>query len=318
MRKERAMSKKIHLVHSDHYQNWIFDTTHPTQGRRFTNARNLLQTASARGEFHLIEVEPRLATRDELARVHADSYIDDVLDHHISSEWSGERPDLSHLAQLFVGGTLTALDLLLTGEAEIAVNLPGAKHHAQYDHSSGFCIFNDFAIAADIASMDHGKNVLIIDIDGHHGDGTENLMFENRRVITCSIHEWGIFPGTGNRNKTGDLYNFPLAAGGGDERLFSGINFFIRELEYLALDWRWRPDLLFIACGADGHKDDPLTHLNYSLEGYVKVARLLRETFGEIPILVGGAGGYLPDSTTPEVWSRFISGLIDSDRPRSI
>jgi len=65
------MNKKIHLVHSDEYQNWVFDKTHPTQGRRFTNARNLLRAASDRGEFELIEVEPRLATRQEVARVHA-------------------------------------------------------------------------------------------------------------------------------------------------------------------------------------------------------------------------------------------------------
>jgi len=191
------MNKKIHLVHSDEYENWVFDKTHPTQGRRFTNARNLLRAASDRGEFELIEVEPRLATPQELGRVHAQGYIHDVLDHHVTSEWQGERPDLSYLAQLFVGGTLTALELLLSGEANLAVNLPGAKHHAQYDHASGFCVFNDFAIAADVAGMDHGKKVLIIDIDGHHGDGTENLMCENSRVITCSVHQMGIFPGTG-------------------------------------------------------------------------------------------------------------------------
>ena len=83
------MSKKIHLIHSDEYKNWVFDKTHPTQGRRFTNASNLLRIASERGDFELIEVEPRLATRNELAYVHAKSYIHDVLDHHVTSEWQG-------------------------------------------------------------------------------------------------------------------------------------------------------------------------------------------------------------------------------------
>jgi acetoin utilization protein AcuC len=303
------MNKKIHLVHSDEYQNWVFDKTHPTQGRRFTNARNLLRAARDRGEFELIEVEPRLATRQELARVHSQAYINDVLDHHVTSEWQGERPDLSHLAQLFVGGTLTALELLLSGESQMAVNLPGAKHHAQYDHASGFCIFNDFAIAADIADMDHGKKVLIIDIDGHHGDGTENLMRENSRVITCSVHQMGIFPGTGLGMHDGDFYNFPLEAGEGDDRLLSGINYFIRKLEYLRWDFRWKPDILFVAAGADGHAEDPLTGLKYSDDGYEKAALLLKEHFGHLPTLIGGAGGYLPDSKTPEIWSKFISKL---------
>ena len=66
-------------------------------------------------------------------------------------------------------------DALVTGKTQLAINFPGAKHHAQLDHSSGFCIFNDFAIAANIASKDHGKNIIIIDIDAHHGDGAEDL-----------------------------------------------------------------------------------------------------------------------------------------------
>jgi acetoin utilization protein AcuC len=303
------MSRKIHLVHSDEYEDWVFDKTHPTQGRRFTNARNLLRSASMRGECELIEVEPRLATRDELARVHAKSYIHEVLDHHVTSEWPGPRPDLSYLAQLFVGGTLTALDLLITGESTLAVNLPGAKHHAQHDHASGFCVFNDFAIAADIAAFDYGKKVLIIDIDGHHGDGTENLMRQNSSVITCSVHQIGIFPGTGLSNFQGNFHNFPLQSGEGDDRLISGINFFIREMEYLHLDYRWAPDLLFIAAGADGHADDPLTGLEYTDEGFLRSATLLKEHFGHLPILVGGAGGYLPDSKTPETWARFVRAL---------
>jgi len=303
------MNKKIHLVHSEEYENWVFDKTHPTQGRRFTNARNLLRAASDRGEVELIEVEPRLATRKELARVHAQGYIHDVLDHHVTSEWQGERPDLSHLAQLFVGGTLTALELLLSGDSHLAVNLPGAKHHAHYDHASGFCVFNDFAIAADIADMDHGKKVLIIDIDGHHGDGTEYLMRENSRVITCSVHQMGIFPGTGLNMHEGDFYNFPLEAGEGDDRLLSGINYFIRKLEYLRWDFGWQPDMLFVAAGADGHAEDPLTGLKYSDVGYEKAAKLLKEHFGHLPILIGGAGGYLPDSKTPETWSKFIGHL---------
>ena len=96
---------------------------------------------------------------------------------------------------------MVALESLLNNEADLAIHLPGAKHHAQYDHSSGFCVFNDFAIAADIATKDHGLKVAIIDIDAHHGDGVENLTRENPSVLTFSIHESGIFPGTGNSDE---------------------------------------------------------------------------------------------------------------------
>jgi len=107
----------------------------------------------------------------------------------------------------------------------------------------------------------------------------------------------------------GDFYNFPLEAGEGDDRLLSGINYFIRKLEYLRWDFGWQPDMLFVAAGADGHAEDPLTGLKYSDVGYEKAAQLLKEHFGHLPILIGGAGGYLPDSKTPETWSKFIGHL---------
>lgn len=256
------------------------------------------------------EVQPRLATRAELERVHAPHYIDEVLNDHTSSQWDGKRPDLATLASTFVGGTLTALDALLNKGARTAVHFPGSKHHAQYDHSSGFCIFNDFAIAADIATKDYGLRVAILDIDAHHGDGVENLTADNPNIITFSIHEGGIFPGTGFESKAGSFYNIPLDCGAGDRELLDAVDEFISMLGSRDRIGEWRPDLLFITCGADGHAEDPLSSLTYSVDGYVAVARKIREQFPDLPILMGGAGGYLPDTRTPEVWVGVAGGLV--------
>ena len=246
------------------------------------------------------ETEPRLATRSELERVHAPSYVDEVVNNYISSEWSGTRSDLSNLASTFVGGTLTALDALLNKKARTAIHFPGSKHHAQYDYSSGFCIFNDFAIAADIATKDHGLRVAILDIDAHHGDGVENLTADNPMVLTYSIHEKGIFPGTGNESDPDrNIYNYPL--------LRAGVSHFKNVLD------SFKTDLIFITCGADGHSEDPLSSLEYSVEGYAGVAKMLRGLYPGMPILFGGAGGYLPDTRTPEVWSRFATELATSN-----
>jgi acetoin utilization protein AcuC len=298
------MSKSIYLVHSDKYKEWIFDETHPTQGRRFSNARDLLLKEASKDGIEVIEIPPRPATREELLRVHTSAYIDEVLKDGLSGQWDGQRMDLAELSSLFVGGTLLALDALLTGKTKLAIHFPGAKHHAQADYSSGFCIFNDFAIAADIATKDHGLNVAILDIDGHHGDGVENLTADNPRVITFSIHQYGIFPGTGDESKTGYFYNYPLKDGAGDKELLEGIDEFISTLGARERIWSWVPDLLFLTCGADGHREDPLTGLNYSVEGYAAAASKVRERFNDIPILMGGAGGYLPDTRTPEIWSK--------------
>jgi acetoin utilization protein AcuC len=303
------MSKSIYLVHSDKYKEWIFDETHPTQGRRFSNARDLLLEEASKDGIEVIEIPPRPATREELLRVHTSSYIDEVLKEGLSGQWDGQRMDLAELSSLFVGGTLIALDALLTGKTKLAIHFPGAKHHAQADYSSGFCIFNDFAIAADIATKDHGLNVAILDIDGHHGDGVENLTADNPRVITFSIHQYGIFPGTGDESKTGYFYNYPLEDGAGDKELLEGIDEFISTLGARERIWSWVPDLLFLTCGADGHREDPLTGLNYSVEGYAAAARKVRERFNDIPILMGGAGGYLPDTRTPEIWSKVVRVL---------
>jgi acetoin utilization protein AcuC len=289
----------------------VFDPGHPTQGRRFMNAKNLLAKTMSEKNAELTIVEPRIATKDELLRVHSSRYISEVLDDHKSGQWSGERPDLSNLAALFAGGTLVALDALLTGKAHTAIHFPGAKHHAQYDYSSGFCIFADFALAADIANKDHGKKVAILDIDAHHGDGTEILTADNTNVLTFSIHEKGIFPGTGNESEPTKLvYNYPLGSqdpaqnpNKDDRALIDGVTEFCRLAD------QFQPDLLVIACGADGHAEDPLSSLLFTREGYSDAAKLIRSRFPLLPILVGGAGGYLPDTRTPEVWAQF-SGQI--------
>lgn len=278
------------------------------------NAKKLLTETLSEKNTELTILEPRLATRGELLRVHSSRYIAEVLDEHKSGQWSGARPDLSNLAALFVGGTLVALDALLTGKTNTAIHFPGAKHHAQYDYSSGFCVFADFALAADIATKDHGKRVAILDIDAHHGDGTENLTADNPDVLTFSIHEMGIFPGTGNESEPLNMvYNYPLGSNvegqnpsKDDKALIDGVTEFCRLADQI------KPDLLFIACGADGHAEDPLSSLQFSVEGFVGVAELIRSRFPRHPILLGGAGGYLPDTRTPEVWNHFARTLTRS------
>ena len=294
------MSKKVTIVHSPDYANWFFSDDHPTQGRRFINGYNQMKKS-----YRVLE--PRPATIAELTRVHSEGYVKEVINDHTCFEWSGAREDLARFAQLFAGGTLVALEALLKNEADVAIHLPGAKHHAQYDHSSGFCVFNDFALAADIATKDHGLKVAIIDIDAHHGDGVENLTHENPDVLTFSIHESGIFPGTGNSDELeSNVFNFPLAAtttGLGDSALLAGVN------KFIPIARAFQPDLLFITSGADGLADDPLTHLQYTIQGYSDAAALIRKSFPGKPILMGGAGGYLPDDGTPAVWAAVAEQL---------
>ena len=293
------MRKRTTIVHAPEYSNWRFSVDHPTQGRRFINGFN-----SMPGTFHV--ARPRNATVEELNRVHSLNYIEDVIERGLSYEWSGERKDLGEMAALFAGGTLTALELLLKNQADVVIHLPGGKHHAKRESSSGFCVFNDFALAAEIATKDHGLKVAILDIDAHHGDGVEELTFENKNVLTFSIHESGIFPGTGNESHhSNHTFNYPLTekTGKGDSALIAGIN------KFLPIARAFAPDLLFITSGADGLAADPLSQLQYTIEGYASAARLVADELTNTPILMGGAGGYLPDDGTPSVWAAVASEL---------
>jgi acetoin utilization protein AcuC len=305
---------KTAIVQSGEYEGWVFSSSHPTQGRRFTKAFELL-TAELNTREHPYEVfETRLATPEEFGRVHSESYIREVLEGHVCNEWEGERADLSNLASKFVGGTLVALDCLINKDFRTAIHFPGAKHHAQHNYSSGFCVFNDFAIAADIASKDYGLKVAIYDFDGHHGDGTENLTIDNPNVLTLSVHEHGIFPGTGDESiPEKKVYNVPLFdkesvydAGKGDDGLGKGFGQFVN------LATNFEPDLIMIAAGADGHWKDPLTNLQYSEDEMILQGTLLRRFFPDTPILVGGAGGYQPDTFTPKIWAGYAANIATS------
>jgi len=236
--------------------------------------------------------------------VHELNYVEEVTKDHITDQWAGQNEELALLAQTFAGGTLVALDALLNGQTLNAIHLPGAKHHAQYDHSSGFCVFADFAMAAKI-SVAKGLKVAILDVDAHHGDGTENLCAEDPNIMTFSVHQLGIFPGTGAHEIPEKLvFNQGLAGGAGDAELLAAIERF----NELATDFA--PDLIFVAAGADGHREDPLARLNYETKGMFAAMSKVRESFPGLPILMGGAGGYEPDNYTPQMWLSAASGLV--------
>jgi acetoin utilization protein AcuC len=292
------------IVHSPEYANWVFDPTHPTQGRRFMLGRNRVILEGQDRRLNIDEFPPEIPHTDDLLLVHDPIYVHDVTVKGLSDEWDGARHDLGDLAKLFVGGTLTALDLLLEEKTKLAIHLAGAKHHAMRDYSSGFCIFNDFAIAATKLTQ-MGKKVAIFDCDAHHGDGTEALTHGNKDILTFSVHQWGIFPGTGlTSDWERKALNFPLVAGTDDEGLMDATQ------SFLDVCFDFEPDFIFIACGADALADDPLSELKYTVGGYELAMKSIRMAYPDTPILFGGAGGYLPDDQTPDLWGKASLALV--------
>ncbi len=220
----------------------------------------------------------RPATRAELLRVHDGGYLDRIAsfiaagggpidaDTRVSSgSWEA--------ALLAAGSGLEAAGLLTSGAAEaafVAVRPPG--HHAPAAQAMGFCLLNNVAVTA-AALADTGQRVLIVDWDVHHGNGTQDIFWDDPRVMYVSTHEWPLYPGTGRPqdvggpNAVGSTFNVPLPPGGtGDVPRAA-----LEELVAPAVE-RFGPDWVLISAGFDAHRLDPLAGLEWSSGDYARLA----------------------------------------------
>jgi len=175
------------------------------------------------------------------------------------------------VARLAAGAGVDAVTRVLAGEASSALCLirpPG--HHALANAPMGFCLFNNIAIAARAALAAGLSRVLIVDWDVHHGNGTQDLFYDDPRVGFFSIHRWPFYPGTGDRNETGTgdglgtTHNIPVAHGTPIKRILEQ---FTRELTDFAA--RIKPELVLLSAGFDAHRDDPVGDLGLEIEDFI-------------------------------------------------
>jgi acetoin utilization protein AcuC len=201
-------------------------------------------------------------------------------------------PGMYELSTLVVGASLKAAGMVASGEADIAFNCAGGLHHAAPDHASGFCIFNDAAIAIK-SLLEKGLRVAYVDIDAHHGDGVQDAFYDTDRVLTISLHESGrhLFPGTGDVSEigvgagTGYSVNVPLAPSTDDDVYLWAFDQVVPPPVNA-----FEPDVLVTQLGCDTHFHDPLTQLSLTVEGYGGAVRRMRELSGKWLAL--GGGGY--------------------------
>ena len=296
---------RLAVAYDEHLLDWQLGPGHPTNPIRAKLAVDLLQE---RGIPLVVEPITSELT-DELQVVHTADYVRRTLAGS-NAEWSGARPDLGAVAAHMFAGTVQLVHAIDDGRVRVGFSPQGAKHHAMADRGSGFCVFNDMAWAARHFAG-QGKRVLYVDLDAHHGDGVEALTRDEPLVMTCSVHDSTIFPGTGHHSAPAvGVHNWPLASGAGDGDLLASI------ADVAMLGEAWQPDVLLVAIGADGHVTDPLSSLRYSYVGYAGAARALGELAARLgtPVLMGGAGGYQPLTHTPQVWAAFVHVLCNASR----
>ncbi|MCF7920753.1 MAG: histone deacetylase [Candidatus Cloacimonetes bacterium] len=250
-----------------------------------------------------LPVEELLNGEKYLELYHSPEYIEKI--RKASQEGIYINPDTivssqSYEAAIYaVGASIMASE---SGDFAI-VRPPG--HHAHPRHSSGFCLFNNTAITVQ-KLVKAGKRVLIIDFDGHLGDGTEKFFYHTDQVLFWSIHQFPAFPGGGDADEIGEgagkgyTINLPLPPGSGDEIFLDAFTTFLPA----ALEFN--PDVVALSAGFDGHHSDLMTELRLSVNSFYKIGKLINENFSNVFAVL--EGGYNMDAF-PKSLFNFLSAM---------
>lgn len=295
----------LHIVFHPKYLDYSFGPGHPFRPERAEEFLALARRSNL--DFTLHKPEP--ATDADIVLAHTPGYLERVK--RLAKTGGGlsldtpVNPQVLEAAFYSVGGTLSAAELVLEGKR--AMNLLGGLHHAGIDNSSGFCIFNDHAIA--IRKLQKQKKIskaFVFDVDVHAGQGTQEIFYKDPTVFTLSIHQdpMTLYPGTGFPDQEGEgkgkgyHRNILLYPGDGETEFLSAVE------QGLSVHQQFDPELTMLVFGADTYKEDPLASINLELGTYGKLGNTFR-SIENLCILC--AGGY--SRQVPEIWLRFLTGL---------
>jgi acetoin utilization protein AcuC len=302
------------LVFGPRSTDYDFGPGHPLTPRRFGPGIDLLRAVGAEPGL-----TPEPAPDDKLLWCHTARYLEVVKRFSIDpfgfpAVGIGEGGDCPPFAGMHeasaavAGGSIRAVEAILRGDDEHAQHPGGGLHHAMPERASGFCIYDDPALAIARARLD-GLRVMYIDLDVHHGDGVQAMHWDDPGVLTFSIHETGraLFPGTGEVDEVGEgvaagtSVNVPLPPGTGEGAWLDAVTRLLPELAAT-----FAPDLIISQHGADSHAWDPLAHLNVTTTAHGAAARLVdaiahRHARGRW--LATGGGGYDAYRVVPRTWA---------------
>ena len=261
------------ISHDDCYDH-VTPPGHPEQVARLDAVLNALV------HIDLRRVKAPMAAEDDLLRVHPKAHLRNLQDAVPDSGWRSLDAD-THMsagtlqaAYRAVGAVVRAVDLVLEGDADnafAAIRPPG--HHAERETAMGFCFFGNVAVAAKYALDHHGLDrVAIVDFDVHHGNGTQDLVEDDPRILFCSTHQSPLYPGTGASHETGvgNVVNVPLPEGTGS----AGFRAAMEKQVFARVD-AFFPQLLLISAGFDAHADDPLAGLLLTTADFAWVTQRL-------------------------------------------
>ncbi len=327
----------VALIWDEALAAYGFGPGHPLKPRRLELTVSLIRRLGLVGDAARPVIPPRPATDEELAMVHAPAYVEvvrrlsepgadarDGVAYGLGTEDTPVVPGMHDAAALVAGATLVAAERVMRGEVRRAFNPAGGLHHAGVKRASGFCVYNDLAVAIRWIQREYRARVMYIDYDAHHGDGVQEIFYEDPEVLTVSFHESGafLFPGTGFIDElgAGDGYgysvNVPLDPSTEDDSWFEAF----AELVPALAD-AFRPDVIVLQNGCDGHTLDPLTHLRATTRLFERLVRVVcdvadRHCDGRI--IATGGGGYAAYAVVPRAWTLVWAALCGVDVPDEI
>ena len=316
------------LVFGPRSLDYDFGPAHPLTPRRFGPGIDLLRELGAEPGL-----APEPAPDGELLWTHHRRYLDVVkrfseFDHGWAEAEAGIGPGgddppfhgMHDAAAAVAGGSIRAMEAILRGDVDHAFHPGGGLHHALPGRASGFCIYNDPALAIARARQD-GLRVLYVDLDVHHGDGVEAIHAFDPGVLTISIHESGryLFPGTGFADEIGEgpaagtVVNVPLPPDTGDGAWLDAVTSLVPDLAAA-----FQPDIVVSQHGADSHLWDPLAQLRNTVTSMGAAARLVHDLAHEHAggrWLATGGGGYDAYRVVPRSWALVWLAAAHRDAP---
>jgi acetoin utilization protein AcuC len=311
------MSYSVAVVWDESLLGYTMGGDHPLHPVRLDLTMRLADSLGVLASDRLRVITPTPAGVDLLTLVHDPAYLDAVrrapsdpsVGHGLGTADNPIFEGMYDAAALITGGSVLAARQVHEGTAQHAVNISGGLHHAMRGAASGFCVFNDAAVAIACLLAQGYERIAYVDLDVHHGDGVEAIHAADPGVLTVSFHESGryLFPGTGFADEVGEgpaagtVVNVPLPPDTGDGAWLAAVTSLVPELAA-----EFRPDIVVSQHGADSHLWDPLAHLRNTVTAMGAAARLVHDLAHEHASgrwLATGGGGYDVYRVVPRSWS---------------
>lgn len=327
------MSGVSAIVHDRVLETYGFGEGHPFNPLRIRLTLELCESLGLFAGYRFVSPEP--ASEEDLLTAHSLTYVRlvqeaergvagavELMRYGIGTADNPVAPQVHEACSLIVGAVLKACRTVMDGEVDHAMCISGGLHHALRSAASGFCFYNDAAVAISRIKEEHpGIRVAYVDTDAHHGDGVQWAFYNDPEVLTISMHETGrhLFPGTGGVGESGRgagkgySVNIPLEPFTDDESWISCFEAVVPE----ALE-AFRPDLILSQNGCDGHKLDPLTHLSATTRLYEHIPRRIHDLAHDLcggKWVATGGGGYDIWRVVPRAWAALWATVSHQELP---